>query len=93
MTIRLTSAETFEKVLEKLKHEPLYNGKVNETFFKYCVDDIKEGIATGDDEWYLDVDWLPDSASCGISMVFRYHKRSGIPTDEEYLHNENNQCC
>lgn len=85
MTIRLTSVETFEKVLEELKQGLFYDEPINASFFKYCVPRIKEGIAKGDDEWYLDVDWLPDSATCKVVMVLRCHKRSDIMTDEEYL--------
>ena len=85
MTIRLTSVETFEKVLEKLKQDFIYDEPTNAPFFKYCVPIIKEEIAQGDDEWYLDVDWIPDSATCKVVMVLRYHKRSDIMTDEEYL--------
>ncbi|MDE7464990.1 MAG: hypothetical protein K2M59_03825 [Muribaculaceae bacterium] len=85
MTIRLTSVEAFEKVLEKLKQAPTYDEKANEPFIKYCVPNIKEEIAKGDDEWYLDVDWFPDSATCKVVMVLRYHKRSDIMTDEKYL--------
>ena len=85
MTIRLTSVEAFEKVLEKLKQDFAYDEEVNVSFFKYCVPSIEEGIAKGDDEWYLDVDWLPDSATYKVVMVLRYHKRSDIMTDEEYL--------
>ena len=88
MTIRLTSVETFEKVLEKLKQRPDYDEEVNELFIKYCVPTIKEGLQDGTDEWYLDVDWLPDRASCKIVMVLRYHKRSDIPIDIEYLTKE-----
>lgn len=85
MTIRLTSVENFLKVLEKLKQDTMYNEGYNAMFFKYCVPTIKEGLRAGTDEWYLDVDWLPDSASCKVVMELRYHKRSEIPTDIEYL--------
>lgn len=88
MTIRLTSVEAFDKVLEKLKHDSQFNEEVNKPFLKYSVPDIKEGLANGDDEWYLDVDWLPDSESYKVVMVLRFHKRSEIPTDIEYLTNE-----
>lgn len=85
MTIRLTSVETFEKVLEKLKQDPLFNEETNKPFFKYCVSTIKEGLQNGTDEWYLDVDWLPDRETYKVVMVLRYHKRSEIQTDIEYL--------
>lgn len=85
MTIRLTSVEAFEKILETLKQDPLYNEEVNKSFFKYCVDTIKEGLKDGIDEWYIDIDWIPDRESCKIVMVLRYHKRSDMPTDIEYL--------
>lgn len=85
MTIRLTSVETFEKVLEKLKQDFAYDEEANAPFFKYCVPDIKEGIAKGDDEWYLDVDWLPNRTSCKVVLSFCYHKLSDIMTDIEYL--------
>ena len=85
MTIRLTSAAAFEKVLEKLQQCWGYNEETNAPFFKYCVEDIKKGVAAGNDEYYLDVDWLPDSVTCKVVMVIRYHKRSEIMTDEEYL--------
>ncbi len=85
MTIRLTSVLAFEKVLEKLKQDRAYDEATNASFLKYCVPDIKEGVAKGDDEWYLDVDWLPDSATCKVVIVLRYHKHSDIMTDEEYL--------
>lgn len=91
MTIRLTSIEAFEKVLEKLKRDFMYDEEVNAMFFKYCVDGIKEGLSAGDDEWYLDVDWLPDSASCKVVMVIRYHKRSEIMTDEEYANEKQDE--
>lgn len=85
MTIRLTSVDAFEKVLERLKQDQMYDEKANEPFIKFCVPTIKEGLQDGTDEWYLDVDWLPDRASCKIVMVIRYHKRSDMPTDIEYL--------
>ena len=88
MTIRLTAVESFDKVLEKLKQDPMYNEEANEQFIKYCVPTIKEGLQDGTDEWYLDVDWLPDSASYKIVMVLRYHKRSDVPIDIEYLTKE-----
>ena len=88
MTIRLTTIIAFEKVLNILKQDPMYTEEANATFFQYCVDDIKKEIILGNDELYLDVDWLPDSSSCKIVMVLRYHKRSEIITDEEYV-NEN----
>lgn len=88
MTIRLTSVEAFEKVLEKLEQAPTYDENANEPFIKYCVPTIKEGLQDGTDEWYLDVDWFPDSASYKIVMVLRYHKRSDMPTDIEYLTQE-----
>ena len=89
MTIRLTSVDAFEKVLEKLKHRPEYDEKANEPFIKYCVPTIKEGLQDGTDEWYLDIDWLPDRESYKIVMVLRYHKRSDMPTDIEYLTEKN----
>lgn len=88
MTIRLTSVGTFDKVLEKLKHRPDYDEEVNEPFIKYCAPTIREGLQDGNDEWYLDVDWLPYRGSCKIVMVLRYHKRSDIPIDIEYLTKE-----
>lgn len=88
MTIRLTSVENFEKVLKKLKQSPRYDEGANAMFFKYCVPSIKEGLQEGTDEWYLDVDWLSDSASCKVVMVLRYHKRSEIQTDIKYLTEE-----
>lgn len=91
MTIRLTSPETFDKVLEKLKQDPLYDEEVNAMYFKYCVDGIREGLTKGGDEWYLDIDWLHDSRVGKVAMVIRYHKRSDIPTDEEYLTEEENK--
>ena len=88
MTIRLTSVDAFEKVLEKLKHKPDYGEEVNEPFIKYCVPTIREGLQNGTDEWYLDIDWVPDRESYKIVMVLRYHKRSDMPTDIEYLTKE-----
>lgn len=90
MTIRLTSVGAFERLLERLKQDPMYSETANATFFKYCVDNIKRGIARGDDEWYLDVDWLPDSEERKVVTVLRYHRRSEIQTDEEYLETDNN---
>ena len=91
MTIRLTSVEAFEKVLERLKHRPEYGEEANEPFIKYCVPAIKEGLQDGADEWYLDVDWLPDRALCKIVMILRYHKRSDMLTDIEYLTKEESE--
>lgn len=88
MTIRLTSVEAFDKVLEKLKLDSMYSEDANAMFFKYCVPDIRQGLADGEDEWYLDVDWLPDRRSYKVVMVIRYHKRSEIQTDVEYLTND-----
>lgn len=88
MTIRLTSVENFLKVLEKLKQDPMYDEGTNAMFFKYGVPRIKEGLQEGSDEWYLGVDWLPDSASCKIVMILRYYRRSDIQTDFEYLTEE-----
>ncbi|MBD5226446.1 MAG: hypothetical protein HDS67_00075 [Bacteroidales bacterium] len=88
MTIRLTSVETFDKVLAKLKHRPEYHECVNEPFIKYCVPTIREGLQYDNDEWYLDVDWLSDRDSYKIVMVLRYHKRSDMLTDIEYLAEE-----
>lgn len=85
MKIRLTSVENFEKVLEKLKQDTMYNEGYNAMFFKYCVPTIKEGLKNGKDEWYLDVDWVPNRESCEVGMVISYLKRSEIPTDLEYL--------
>lgn len=86
MTIRLTSVEAFEKVLEKLKQDPLYSEEVNGPFYKYCVEIIKDGLLAGEDEWYLDVKWLPDNRSIrGVAMEIRHFSRSEITTDEEYL--------
>lgn len=85
MTIRLTSVEAFEKVLEKLKQNPLYDEPTNEPFFKYCVDAIKEGLSNGYDEWYLDVEWIAQSWSRKVVMRISYHNRFNIMTDEEYL--------
>lgn len=88
MTIRLTTPEAFDAVLEKLKRDPLYSEEANKSFFKYCVPDIREAVAKGEDEYYLDVDWLLNSATCNVEMVIRYHVRSRIPTDVEYLNEE-----
>ena len=88
MTIRLTSVGTFDKVLEKLKHRPDYDEEATEPFIKYCVPTIREGLQDGNDEWYLDVDYLPDRESCAIIMVLRYHRRSDMLTDIEYLTEE-----
>lgn len=88
MKIRLTSVENFEKVLEKLKQHTMYVEEYNAMFFKYCVPSIKEGLQSGTDEWYLDVDWFPNRESCKVEMVIRYHKRSEIQTDIEYLTEE-----
>lgn len=83
MTIRLTTPESFDAVLEKLKRDPLYSEEANAMFFKYCCPDIREAVAKGEDEYYLDVDWPP--SDYGAVEVIRYHKRSDIPTDVEYL--------
>lgn len=85
MTIRLTTVDAFEKVLEKLKQDPMYGKEINKLFFKYCVPDIKAGLQDGTDEWYLDVDWVPDTSAYRVVMTIRYHKRSEIMTDTEYL--------
>lgn len=66
----------------------MYDEGTNAMFFKYCVPTIKEGLQNDTDEWYLDIDWLPDRVNYKIVMVLRYHKRSGIPTDIEYLTEE-----
>ena len=89
MTIRLTSVGAFERLLERLKQAPMYSEAANDAFFKYCVDNIKRGIARGDDEWYLDVDWLPDSEERKVVTVLRYHRRSEIQTDEESVEANN----
>lgn len=88
MTIRLTTPELLNKVLDKLKQDPLYSEEANASFFKYCCDDIREGMANGTDEWYLDVDWLYDRRVGKIALIIRYHKRSDITTDKEYLNDD-----
>ncbi len=91
MTIRLTSPEAFDKVLEKLKQDPMYDEEVNAPFMKYCVDEIRNGIARGDYEWYLDIDWLYDNRFGKMVLVIRYSNNSDIQTDEEYLTEEENE--
>lgn len=91
MTIRLTSPEVFDRVLEKLKQEyaDLWDDDPCNTSLKYCAQTIKEGISKGDDEWYLDVEILPNlHNSKSLSVALRYYKRSEIPTDKEYLNEE-----
>lgn len=85
MTIRLTSVSAFEKVLEKLKQDPLYSETANGMFMKYSVPVITEGLSKGGDEWYLDVDWKYDYRIGNVTILLRFHRRSSIPTDEEYL--------
>lgn len=85
MTIRLTSIEAFERVLERLKQHDFYDEETNASFFKYCVDTIKEGLLAADDEWYLDVDYIHINEYPYVVMAIRYHRRSEIPTDEETL--------
>lgn len=91
MTIRLTSPGAFDKVLEKLKKDPMYDEEINAPFFKYCVDDIREGVARGYDEWYLDIAWRLKSTDYKIALVIRYYKRSHVQTDEEYLNENENE--
>ncbi len=93
MTIRLTSPEAFDKVLEKLKQDPMYSDEVNGMFMKYAIPSIRDELAKGGDEWYLDIDWLHDSRVGKVAMVIRYHKRSDIQTDEEYLTEKENEEC
>ncbi|MBD5219489.1 MAG: hypothetical protein HDS72_04495 [Bacteroidales bacterium] len=78
MTIRLTSVQAFDKVLEKLRQDPFYIEKLNAAFFRFSYSVIKNGLNTGSDEWFLDIERHP-------YMVLRYHKRSEILTDQEYL--------
>lgn len=91
MTIRLTTPEAFDAVLENLKRETMYSEEANSPFFKYCVADIREALAKGEDEYYLDVDWHLDSATCKVVMVIGYYKRSDIMTDVEYLKEDENE--
>lgn len=85
MIIRLTSIESFEQVLEKLKKDPFYDDQTNTTFFKYCVNEIKEGLLKGDDEWYLNIEWKTEPGK--IVLLIRYYRRSEILTDKEYIEN------
>ena len=89
MTIRLTTPDCFDKVLDKLKQDPLYCEESNATFLKYCCDDIRQGLTRGDDEWYLEIDWSYDQRVGKPALMIRYYKRSGILTDEEYLDDTN----
>lgn len=90
MTIRLTTPELLNRVLDKLKQDPLYSEEANALFFKYCCDDIRQGLAKGDDEWYLDIDWMYNQGIGKVALIIRYHKHSDIPTDIEYLNSNNN---
>lgn len=85
MTIRLTSPEAFDRVLEKLKKHEFYNKEDNDLFFKYGAETIKEGLSKGGDEWYLHVVWNYDSHKGRVEMILQYSRRSEIMTDEEYL--------
>lgn len=86
MLIRLTSVEAFDKVLQILTQDPSFDKEINATFFRYCVDSIKNGIAKGDDEYYLSVEWTA-SACDKLIMQIQPCRRSGVMTDVEYLSN------
>lgn len=89
MTIRLTSPEAFDRVLEKLKENEFWDEEYNEWFFKYdAVGEVKKEMAKGE-EIYLDAEWIQDPRGKKIIVLaIRYHKRSDIMTDEEYLKEE-----
>lgn len=82
MIIRLTSVEAFERVLEKLYRLPFQEKEYISTFIKYSSDNIKDGITSGNDEYYLNVEWYPEG------IILQYFQRSSIMTDIEYLNEQ-----
>lgn len=50
--------------------------------------EVKKEMANGED-MYLDAEWIQDPRGKKIIVLaIRYHKRSDIMTDEEYLKEE-----
>lgn len=85
MTIRLTSPESFDAVLEKLKRDPMYSEEANRNFFKYSYPDLRQEVAEGENGICLEIDWTPNATTYKIEMVIRYSRIYEIMTDVEYL--------
>lgn len=88
MTIRLTSVESFEKVLERLKQFPMYDEETFSTFLKYAVPRIRKGLESGANEWFLNLDWLPipeNSRYGRYGAVITYHTTSYMISDVDFL--------
>lgn len=86
--LRLTTAETFDKVLAKLRQDPLFSEEANALFLKYSVDGLKEHLINGDEECYLKISWVSDSVTCKPTMVLSYVCRSNILTDVDLLNDK-----
>lgn len=83
MIIRLTSVDAFENLLKRIKKHDFFCEEVNDTFFKFSVDTIKDGLRAAYDEWFLDVDYIHISDHPFIALSINYHLGSEIPTDAD----------
>lgn len=87
MRIKLTNPDTLDRVINKLDTQwPL--GEHNKTFIKYCVPSIKERLAKGE---VIFLESVIDNTNFGIYQVLSYWSLNEVPTDEEYLKQDNEQ--
>ena len=84
MTIRLTTPDSLDRLIEALKKGPFYDEETVAMFLKYCIAAIKEAMAAGE-EVYLTADIRFVHSTGKIAEIWRYYKRSDITTDEEWL--------
>lgn len=87
MRIKLTNPNVLDRVIAKLDSQwPL--GEYNETFIKYCVPSIKERLAKGE---VIFLESVIDNTNFGVCQVLSYWSLNDVPTDEEYLKQDNEQ--
>lgn len=87
MKILLTNPDVLDNVLAKLDSQwPL--GEYNQGFIKYCVPVIKERLANGE-MIYLEA--TIGNTDCGVCQMLSYWSPHEIPTDEEYLKQDDDQ--
>lgn len=87
MRIKLTNPDALDRVIAKLDAQwPL--GEYNEIFIKYCVPSIKERLAKGE---VIFLESVIDNTNFGVCQVLSYWSLNDVPTDEEYLKQDNEQ--
>lgn len=87
MRIKLTNLDALDRVIAKLDAQwPL--GEYNENFIKYCVPSIKERLAKGE---VIFLESVIDNTNFGVCQVLSYWSLNDVPTDEEYLKQDNEQ--